>query len=26
MEVYYKFFGPNPTDDIENYFINETLY
>ena len=25
MEVYYKFFGPNPTDDIENYFINETL-
>ena len=25
MEVYYRYFGPNPTDDIENYFINETL-
>lgn len=25
MEVYYKYFGPNPTDDIDNYFINETL-
>jgi hypothetical protein len=25
MEVYYRYFGPNPTDDIDNYFINETL-
>jgi hypothetical protein len=25
MEIYYRYFGPNPTDDIENYFINETL-
>ena len=25
MEVYYRYFGPNPPDDIENYFINETL-
>ena len=25
MEVYYKYFGPNPTDDIDNYFINEVL-
>jgi hypothetical protein len=25
MEVYYKYFGPEPTDDIDNYFINETL-
>ena len=23
--VYYKYFGPEPTDDIDNYFINETL-
>ena len=25
MEVYYKYFGAEPTDDIDNYFINETL-
>jgi hypothetical protein len=25
MEVYYRYFGANPTDDIDNYFINETL-
>jgi hypothetical protein len=25
MEVYYRYFGPNPTDDIDNYFINEVL-
>ena len=25
MGVYYKYFGPEPTDDIDNYFINETL-
>ena len=25
MEVYYKYFGTEPTDDIDNYFINETL-
>ena len=25
MEVYYKFFGPNPTDDIDNYYIDELL-
>ena len=25
MEVYYKYFGPNPTDNINNYFINETI-
>jgi hypothetical protein len=25
MEVYYRYYGPNPTDDIDNYFINETL-
>jgi len=25
MEVYFRYFGPNPTDDIDNYFINETL-
>jgi len=25
MEVYYRYFGPKPTDDIDNYFINEIL-
>lgn len=25
MEVYYKYFGPNPTDNIYNHFINETI-
>jgi hypothetical protein len=25
LEVYQKFFGDNPTEDIDNYFINETL-
>jgi hypothetical protein len=25
MEVYYRYYGANPTDDIDNYFINETL-
>ena len=25
MEVYYRYYGQNPTDDIDNYFINETL-
>jgi hypothetical protein len=25
IEVYRKYFGANPQDDIVNYFINETL-
>jgi hypothetical protein len=25
MEVYNRFFGPNQTEDIDNYFINETI-
>ena len=25
IEMYNKYFGNNPTDDIDNYFINETL-
>lgn len=25
IEVYHKFFGESPTDDIENYYIDETL-
>lgn len=26
IEVYNKYFGDNPTDDIENYYIDEYLY
>jgi hypothetical protein len=26
IEVYNKYFGDNPTDDIENYYIDEFLY
>jgi hypothetical protein len=25
MEVYYRYFGPNPTDDIDNYYIDEFI-
>lgn len=25
IEIYNRYFGDNPTDDIDNYFINETL-
>lgn len=26
IEVFNKYFGPNPTDDIENYYIDEYLF
>jgi hypothetical protein len=25
IEVWQKYFGPNPTDDMDNYYIDETL-
>ena len=25
IEIYNRYFGDNPTDDIDNYFINEIL-
>jgi hypothetical protein len=25
IEVFNKYFGANPTDDIDNYYIEETL-